>query len=511
MNRSSRFLRSIGVGYASQVVITVVGLWLTPFLLDRLGQRELGLWLVGTQLLGYLGLLDVGIIAMLPRESAYARARDQQPGAPGGELQYVVGRTARVALWQLAAMCLVAVAGILLVPEGWRELRGPLTVVFAVFALTFPFRILHGVLLGLQDLTFVGIASFLQWATTTVLTVVLMLMGFRLWSMAYGWAAGQLLATALWMFRFALRFPEVLPRRVPRLSLSEVRALFGRGVWFSVSQVSSALLLSTDLLIIGHVLGPAAVVPYSVTGKLIQVLSNQPQLLVSNAIPALAELHELRDRERVRRASGAVVRLLLLGSSAVVCAALAVNRGFVGWWVGPEQYAGDLLTVAILGSMLLRHAQLTTAFMLHAYGRYDRFSSLTMLTDGAVTVVSGALLVRWLGPIGAPLGSILGASLVSLPLSFRVIARELGISQRELAMQYVSVGARLLPTAVAILLVVRRWPVDTLPGIILAGVLAGIAYAATMFPMLTRPPLDAYVAPRLAWIRRVLHLGTGRA
>ena len=46
MTRTRRILHGLAVGYASQVLMTVVGLWLTTFLLARLGQVDYGLWLI---------------------------------------------------------------------------------------------------------------------------------------------------------------------------------------------------------------------------------------------------------------------------------------------------------------------------------------------------------------------------------------------------------------------------------------------------------------------------------
>ena len=72
MSRARRILGGTSIAYAHQAIIVVVGLWLTPFLLRRLGQQQLGLWLVAGQVLGYLALMDLGVIAMLPREVAFA-------------------------------------------------------------------------------------------------------------------------------------------------------------------------------------------------------------------------------------------------------------------------------------------------------------------------------------------------------------------------------------------------------------------------------------------------------
>ena len=55
-----------------------------------------------------------------------------------------------------------------------------------------------------------------------------------------------------------------------------------------MSQIAQVLLNGTDVMIIGALLGPAAVVPYACTGKLVSVLANQPQAILQSAAPASA-------------------------------------------------------------------------------------------------------------------------------------------------------------------------------------------------------------------------------
>ena len=59
MTRTRRILHGLAVGYTNQVLMTVVGLWLTTFLLARLGQADYGLWLIAMQVLSYLMLMDL--------------------------------------------------------------------------------------------------------------------------------------------------------------------------------------------------------------------------------------------------------------------------------------------------------------------------------------------------------------------------------------------------------------------------------------------------------------------
>jgi len=113
-------MRGLGAGLFSQVILAFIGLWVARFLLQRLGQSQYGLWLVGMQLLAYLALTDLGVVALLPREVAYATGRGQNKG---DDLQNIVAETARIILWQLPIVMLVAAAFWIFLPSSWEPLR----------------------------------------------------------------------------------------------------------------------------------------------------------------------------------------------------------------------------------------------------------------------------------------------------------------------------------------------------------------------------------------------------
>src|ERR1044072_8253216 len=115
MSRTNRFLSGIGFGYASQILTTLVALWLTPFLLRRIGQHDYGLWLVGTQLMFYLALLDIGVVALLPRETAFATGRAKTI-EEATDLPVIIGQTVRLIVWQMPLVVLAAVIAWLLMP-----------------------------------------------------------------------------------------------------------------------------------------------------------------------------------------------------------------------------------------------------------------------------------------------------------------------------------------------------------------------------------------------------------
>ena len=499
MTRTRRFLGGVALGYVQQAVLTLVGLWLTAFLLGRLGEGDYGLWLVATQLLGILLLLDLGVVALLPRETAFATGR-AGGRADAEELALVAGRTTRLVMWQLPAVAAFAGAAWLLLPPRWDALREPLALVLAVFVALFPARILQALLKGLQDLAWLGMASTATWLAGTVCTVLLILRGDGIMALAVGWTAQQVLSALVWWWRLAKMFPAALPRRLASFSREQLRDRLERSGWVSISQVANVLTAGADLLLIGKVLGPAAVVPYFCTAKVPIVLGHQVQLLAHTAQPALAELRAGGSADRIAQATRALMQLLLYASGLLACVVLVVNAGFVTWWVGANRYGGPLLTGTILVGVMVRHWNTAAVHGLFAFAR-DRRISLTSLAEGLAAVGLMVLLLPRYGTLGAAIAILVAGLFVALPANATGLARALGPAGRGLFRDLWPFAWRFVPLAGLAAVIGRRWPPQHLPGLVVATLATAFVYAGLFLPLARRGPLGIYVEPRLGALR----------
>src|SRR5207302_298823 len=146
----------------------------------------------------------------------------------------------------------------------------------------------------------------------TAATIALLVNGYGIYALAIGWALTQLLLAGVSVARVCVAYPQVLPRRLPALPWGVLHSYLSRGSWITVSQVATSLLSGADILIIGKLYGPIAVVPYACTSKLISVLMNQPNLLMQAAEPGLAELRASGSKDRVLHAVTALTQALLI-------------------------------------------------------------------------------------------------------------------------------------------------------------------------------------------------------
>ena len=434
MSRTRSFLHGIGIRYLNQVLTTLVGLWLTWFLLDRLGQDEYGLWLMALPLLAFLELSDLGVNAVVPREVAYLSGRVQGTDERAAALAGFLARVWRLTFWQLPLVA--GVAGLLWFVAGKLEepVVVPLAAVALFFVATFPFRMYEPALLGLQDLAFVGLVGAAAWLLQTAVTVGLVVADFGFWALVLGWAVNRMtMAAACWVRLRAAYLRGTSPHPADP-DFRECRALLARGLWVSAGRLAHVLLSGTDIIILGALLGPAAAVVYACTGKLINLFSQQAYALITTAEPGLSQLRVSASMSRVVRAATVLSQLMLLFTGLIACVVLATNEGFVGWWVGADRYAGAELTGLLLAVMIVRHLTFTMRHLLYCFG-YERALALIGLADGAATVGATLFLVPFFGPIGSlvPAGSRhpgAGRSFAGLPSALAVAVLDDGSGDR---------------------------------------------------------------------------------
>jgi O-antigen/teichoic acid export membrane protein len=501
MSRSKRFLGGLGFGYLYQVIVLTAAVWLTPFLIRHIGQHDFGLWGVGAQLISYLGLMDLGIVALLPREVAYATGRAIAQSAPA-DLKRIVGEAARVVLVQTPLVALVAFGlWFFSASSGWAQLRMPLAVIMGVYVLMFPARVLTATLDGLQDLSYYGAIQIFTWTANMTVMVFLVTRGWGLGALAAGWVILQTLPAICAFVRLKYRFPDVLPSTLPHLSPREILQYFRRSIWLSVAQIAQSFLSNTDYLILAYVAGPETAVVYDCTRKLVSALANQPQLMMNIAGPAISELRATGDRTRLLSVSIGLTRLMMTASGLVACLVLAANESFFAIWLRNTKvpFGGLTLTYLLVAAMLLRHLNGTTTATLICFGE-ERRISLTTLTDGVVTVLSCMIAIHFWGLPGAAIGSLIGVCCVSLPLNLSGLAKEAGVSPMEVPRSLLPWLWRFALGATLGQLVRVSGVMSTVPGFILGCGAVALIYCLLVLPLFFQEPLVQYTRPLLARI-----------
>jgi O-antigen/teichoic acid export membrane protein len=502
MSRSKKFLSGAALSYLYQGCFAVVALWLTPFYLRVLGAHDYGIWLVGLQILNFLLLCDLGVMAVLPRDVAHASGRELSGGDPD-DLPTLIGRTAKIVVPQTLLVGLVALALFFLRPSAATGLRGAVALVLATFVATYPFRIFPVVLQGLQDLTFLGQLRVAMWVVSVVVTVGLLLLGVRFFALAWGWCLVEAGSNLGAMIRLARIRPDLLrPGNWKKAGAFQWRWLT-RGLWVSLGQTTNTFISGMDLLIIARVLGPAMVVVFSCTGKLVQFLQNQPQSLASYALPGLSQMKASESRDRIRSAATCLTQAMVLVGGGVVCVVLPLNQPFVAHWTGSRYFGGVALTVLFLLNFMARLIDYTLALALFAFG-YEKLYAIRSLLDSLVSVALASVLVGPFGLKGVLLGFLLGSILVAIPMDLYLFAREFELSILEAVRPYVPYLWRAAVVGCAAYAILARIEIPNLFALAAAAAAIGLVYLLVIWSYVRRSDLGTYIYAATAGLRAAM-------
>ena len=446
MSRTRRAGIAATFGYLQFGLALASGILVVPFILARVGSEAYGVWLGFGELVAYSAMADLGVLGVLPWLVAEADGRRDR-----GELRALLSAGVAAAFGAAVLFAVVAAGLLTLAPaltgvtaDQRAAVMGPLLLLVGGMAVAYPFRVFHAVLVGLQDVKFVGTLGVAQAAANVALVVGLLAAGQGLYALA---AAATLPALAV-ALASAIRIARVAPDllrgwRRPRARLLATVAAQGMGGW--AASMGWRMVAASSAIVVLSVAGPVAAVVYAMTARLGEVMMQMSWQVPDAGLVGLAQLRGEGNAARVNEIVLSLLRLTLIGAGAVACAVLAFNPSFVAVWVGAERFAGlgvnALLAAGIL-ALSLTHALFTTAATLGARVR----TGIAALAQGAVHVAAAVVLGRAYGLAGVAAAALAGTVLVAGPAGAWLLRRATGLGAGHLWRQAIGPWAiRALP------------------------------------------------------------------
>src|SRR2546425_9354026 len=262
-------IKNVSSSWLGLGVNIAVGIFISPFILHKLGDDAFGLWVLIFSLTGYYGLFDFGIRSSIVRYVARFRAtRDEQ------ELNELINTSL------FSYSCVGLGLLVLTVVGSWyinSIFHIPATFVITArllflmvgtsLALGFPAGLFGGVLEGLKKFYWFNLTNIAATLLRALLIVIFLDLGYGLLTVAFISVILPLIAT---LVRAGIVF-RIMPLRfgwrfVSRASLKQV-VNYG-SVTFMI-MLAGKLRFKTDALVIGTFLTAAAITYFSIGARLV--------------------------------------------------------------------------------------------------------------------------------------------------------------------------------------------------------------------------------------------------
>lgn len=441
-------LRGTLVGWAQYAVAVAVTLVVTPFVLGHVGPASYGAWLLLTQVLGYSGLLDLGVTPALVRQVSEARGRSDQQA-----LRVALGTALRFHTVAGAA-CLgfgLALAGGLarcfeIGDIQMGTARQTILIATVAAAIGFPGTALVGALRGFQRVDLaasLGVTSHLVRAGATFVALELTL-GLP------GLAAAVLLGSLLVLVGGA-----ILLKRVSGLGLdlifvgssSALRRLLSFGAFSLIGTAGWQLAYGSDVVLVSATLTAVDAAHFGLAVNVLTMVSAFVGAFTANLTP-LASLYEARGQtERAQETYLLGTRFAAVLSLPQLAILYMEGRSLLVLWLGPSvgTPAGQILELLVLAHVpvLINAAGMPLALGLGL----QRAGAALMVSEGLTKVLLALLLVGSWGTKGVVIAT-LAAGLLHQGLAWPwTMCRNLRISLRRFAWRTL---APVLPIVLAI-------------------------------------------------------------
>ncbi|MGD0060333.1 MAG: oligosaccharide flippase family protein [Verrucomicrobiia bacterium] len=334
MSRLTRFVHTVTSGYAQLVASMLYQLASIPLALRFLSREEFGLWVLMTQIAGYLLLVDFGITSAVAR--LLINCKDQRDGGKYGSMLqtgWLVFVIQALIILFLGIGLSSQLMGALRISPAFHTTFPILIRWLCIFqALILITRVLPQVFYAHQRYDVVNYSAIAQQPVSFVILWISLRAGQGVYS--YLWPLGVSWAMDMVILGTSCLRLGLLPRRGAwgRPSWLLFRELFDFGKDSFLVSVGLQLMMASQTFIITRNLGLSAAATWSICTKAYSLIYLLLWRIVDFSIPAFSEMITRGERDQLRRRWRDLTMFVgaLAGVAAVVFA--VCNQPFVTVW-----------------------------------------------------------------------------------------------------------------------------------------------------------------------------------
>ena len=392
----------------------VVGFFLTPLMVNGLGDYFYGAWQVLNRLIGY-----ISPTSGRPAQALRWTLANKQSSTDYQQKREYVGSTLMV--WLVFLPLIIVLGGVV----SWyapvwinspvayypilRLASGILVVNMIMTSLaTLPHSVLQGENMGYKRM---GLSTFLVFAGGG-LTWLSLLFNTGIAGVA-GAALISTILSGLFFFLVVKNYSPWFGVAIP--SFKAAREFVGLSGWFVAWNLVMMMMNSSDVVLLGLLDAVERVTDYTLTKYAADTVISMVAIIVFGIAPGLGGIIGAGDYARAARVRGEIMSITWLIITAVGATILLWNRSFVSLWSGPEHYVGAfptlLIVIVVSQFVVLRNDSNVIDVSLKL-----RNKVLLGLFSATLSIIIAAVLVEFynLGVVGISLGLIIGRFILSI-------------------------------------------------------------------------------------------------
>jgi len=398
-----------------------------PFIVHHLGDRIYGFWALVAAILGYYGLLDLGMVTAVQYHVAKAL---------GEKNENTINEAISTSFYALALLGLVGflISVIVAVLAGFFVhhhddlilFRTVLLVLGASAAIGFPGRALVGAISAHLRYDLVSCAGIAILIFRTILIFfiigkgggIIALAGISFLTESLGYLVNYLILKKI---QPGLR---ILIRLASFSRLKEMSHYSGYAV---VIQVSDMLRFSIDGWMVGVFVSIAAVTHYSIASRLSQSFLFLMIALVGILAPWFSQLFGSSDLEGIKRIFLLGTKISAWLATIVALSLVFYGKAFISKWMGVPYVDAYLPMLLLVAGIYCDVSQLPSVSYMYGVSKHRFLAGIT-LAEGVANLLLSLYWASRYGMIGVALGSLVPMTIAKLFIQPAYVCRFLNLS-----------------------------------------------------------------------------------
>lgn len=436
----------------------LVGLFLSPFILHRLGDSAFGVWVLTFSITGYYGLFDLGIRSSIVRyvSKHLATGSKEDLAKLINTALFGYGCVGVVSLVVTGVMSTYVNTLFKIPPEFRSSAHLLIWMVGTSMALGFPLGVVGGFLEGLQRFEVLNISNVVQTLLRALLIVLFLQHGRGLLTITFITVALPLIASVVRVF-IALHLCPVL-FGWKYINRSTFRTIVHYSSTTFMIMVAGRLKFKTDEIVIGSMISAAAITYFNIGARIVDYAGGVVNSLAGNFLPVVSQSEATGNTGRLRKLFVAGNRLCAFTIFPITASLLILGKSVIEVWVGKKYIVTSypVLVIMIIPSTIM-FAQAVSGRVLFGMSKHRTWAWVTLI-EGVCNLTLSIILVHLgYGIIGDAWGTAIPLTCSFVLFMPRHLCRLLGIRLRTYLREAFVLPFLITVPLVLVLLLMKKW------------------------------------------------------
>jgi O-antigen/teichoic acid export membrane protein len=422
--------KNIGGDYVAIAVNILIGLFMLPFNVSHLGESTYGLWVLAASFMTYFSVLDLGYGSAQSKFAAQYRAR-RDTAAINQIVSTLFFLFVGIAAAAYAAVVLAAfnLERLLNISPDQATLgQNVVLIVGLTVAAGFPASVFGGVVNGFQRSYSNAINSVTTSIVTALVNVAVLLAGYGLVPLVASTTVVRLASYVLYAHSAYRVFPP-LSVRWHNVRKSRLREVTGFSAFLLLSKVAGKINFTSNTMVIGAIMGPAAITSWAVAHRLSDVIRLLTGVLTRWTFPMIVDYKARNNVARLREMLLHGTRLSMAAVIPLASVTVVLAGPIINAWVGPE-FAESVPVLYVLATIVTIGTASTPTWTLLKGTGYHRSLAKWSLISAVTNLAISLVLVRRFGLVGVAVGSLIPMAIMNgaarIPTACREVQLPLG-------------------------------------------------------------------------------------